>query len=235
MDFKIRESRKEQGRRKLHREREEYFRPVDQGVSSREACRIVGISRRSGKRWRNGTAPAKNRPGLPAHRVRASRVVSSSRCLAQEERLYIADRVREKSTVRKTAADLRRSPSTISHEIRRNRHPVTGQYRPYAAQARAKSRRPHPKPHRMSCRCRRGGSKSRTCPNSGFASGGCAAPVGAGRPGQAPVAAGTGSGPGPEPMICASRLRPGRSTGRVLALRMTTAARCSGAMASRLR
>lgn len=54
-------------------------------------------------------------------------------------------------------------------------------------------------------------------------------------PGQAPVAAGTGSGRGPEPMICASRLRPGRSTGRALALRMTTAAWCSGAMASRLR
>ncbi|MFF0447863.1 helix-turn-helix domain-containing protein [Streptomyces sp. NPDC004609] len=27
---------------------------MDQGVSSVEACRIVGINRRTGKRWRNG-------------------------------------------------------------------------------------------------------------------------------------------------------------------------------------
>ena len=47
--------------------------------------------------------------------------------------------------MRRIAADLERSASTISREIRRNRHPVNGQYRPHAAQARADSRRPRPK------------------------------------------------------------------------------------------
>ncbi|MFB8029451.1 IS30 family transposase [Streptomyces sp. NPDC055990] len=69
-----------------------------------------------------------------------------------EERIYIADRVREKATVRAIAAELDRSLSTVSREIRRNcmldprgqRH-----YRPHAAQARADSRRPRPKVGKM--------------------------------------------------------------------------------------
>nr|ADX66471.1 Tnp [Streptomyces chattanoogensis] len=149
MAFEIRKIRTPQGKKKLAREREEYFRLMEQGVSSREACRIVGINRRTGKRWRNGTNATKNRPAQPAHRVRAERVVSSSRHLTQEERLYIADRVREKASVRKIAAELERSPSTISREICRNRHPANGQYRPYAAQARAESRLPRPKPGKI--------------------------------------------------------------------------------------
>ncbi|MFE5158404.1 helix-turn-helix domain-containing protein, partial [Streptomyces sp. NPDC056697] len=71
MAFEIREIRSPQGRKKLDREREEYFRLMDQGVSSREACRIVGINRRTGKRWRNGTAPTRKRPAQPTHRARA--------------------------------------------------------------------------------------------------------------------------------------------------------------------
>ncbi|MFF1847299.1 hypothetical protein ACFVW9_37230 [Streptomyces sp. NPDC058217] len=100
MAFEIRKIRTPQGKKKLAREREEYFRLMEQGVSSREACRIVGINRRTGKRWRTGTNATKDRPAQPAHKVRAERVVSSSRHLAQEERLYIADRVREKASVR---------------------------------------------------------------------------------------------------------------------------------------
>lgn len=149
MGFEIRKIRTPQGKKKLAREREEYFRLMEQGVSSREACRIVGINRRTGKRWRNGTNPTKNRPAQPAQRVRAERVVSSSRHLTQEERLYIADQVREKASVRKIAAELGRSPSTISREIRRNRHPGNGQYRLYAAQSRAESRLPRPKPSKI--------------------------------------------------------------------------------------
>ena len=43
-----------QGRRKLTREREEYFRLVRQGVIHTEAARGVGINLRTGKRRRNG-------------------------------------------------------------------------------------------------------------------------------------------------------------------------------------
>ncbi|WUU86150.1 IS30 family transposase [Streptomyces cellulosae] len=68
-----------------------------------------------------------------------------SRYLREEDRIHIADRLREKATMRAIAAELGRSPSTISREVRRNRHLVSGTYRPHAAQARADARRPRPK------------------------------------------------------------------------------------------
>ncbi|MYU19258.1 helix-turn-helix domain-containing protein, partial [Streptomyces sp. SID8361] len=100
MDFKIRENRGEsQGRKALVRERAEYFQLMDQGFSSREACQIVGINRRTGKRWRNGRqatgntrgAPPVRRPGLPE---------GPSRYLREADRIHIADRLREKASVR---------------------------------------------------------------------------------------------------------------------------------------
>ncbi|MBM4792524.1 IS30 family transposase [Streptomyces sioyaensis] len=71
-----------------------------------------------------------------------------SRYLRTDERIYIADRLREKASVRQIAAELGRSPSTVSREIRRNRTDGSRglwHYRPYAAQARADARRPRPK------------------------------------------------------------------------------------------
>jgi IS30 family transposase len=68
-----------------------------------------------------------------------------SRYLREDDRIHIADRVGEQASIRAIAAELGRSPSTISREIRRNRHPGNGQYRPHAAQARADARRPRPK------------------------------------------------------------------------------------------
>ncbi|MFF1797474.1 IS30 family transposase, partial [Kitasatospora sp. NPDC058263] len=76
----------------------------------------------------------------------------ASRYLREDERIYIADRLREKATVRAVSAELGRSPSTISREIRRNRtESARGQwhYRPHAAQARADARRPRPKPRKI--------------------------------------------------------------------------------------
>lgn len=83
-------------------------------------------------------APTQRRrdPISPAHGVGAERVVSSSRYLTLEERLYIADQVWAKAPVRRIAENLERSPSTISRETRRNCHPANGQYRRHAAQAR---------------------------------------------------------------------------------------------------
>ncbi|MFI1161742.1 IS30 family transposase [Streptomyces sioyaensis] len=72
-----------------------------------------------------------------------------SRHLREADRIHIADRLREKATARAIAAELGRSPSTVSREIRRNRHPAGGQYRPHAAQARADARRPRPKPGKI--------------------------------------------------------------------------------------
>nr|WP_162467076.1 helix-turn-helix domain-containing protein [Streptomyces cavernae] len=78
--------------------------------------------------------------------------VSSSRCLSQDERICIADQIREKAPVRAIAVELDRSPSTVSRKIRRNRTTGTTaqwHYRPYTAQARAESRRPRPKPRKI--------------------------------------------------------------------------------------
>jgi transposase, IS30 family len=143
MDFKIRESRKPQGAKRLAAERTAYFLLVQQGFSNNQACRIVGIDPRSGRRWRNGYVPS-NRMG-PARPIPPAVPQASSRFLCVDERIYIADRLREKATVRSIAADLGRSPSTVSREIGRNQHPESGVYRPHAAQARADARRPRPK------------------------------------------------------------------------------------------
>lgn len=152
MDFEIRANRgKAQGRKTLVREREEYFRLMDQGVSSREACRIVGINRRTGKRWRNGlraTAWNKDRPPIR----RPGSQDGPSRFLREADRLHIADRLREKASIRTIAAELGRSPSTISREIRRNRTVLADgrwYYRPHAAHARAQTRKPRPKPGKI--------------------------------------------------------------------------------------
>ncbi|MFH8386272.1 helix-turn-helix domain-containing protein [Kitasatospora sp. NPDC018058] len=126
MDFEIRRDRKPQGGRKLRAERAEYFRLVDQGYSNKEASRLVGVHERTGREWRNGRMDP-NRFRAPARFERAPATVSGpSRYLSEDERIHIADRLREKATVRVIAAELGRSPSTVSREIRRNCHQGSG-------------------------------------------------------------------------------------------------------------
>lgn len=153
MDFKIRENRRPQGPRKLIQEREAYFRLVDQGMGYSEAAAVIGINVRTGKRWRNVRgASGRNKAAPPINAVVPPCVETTpalSRYLGEADRIHIADRLREKATIRTIAAELGRSPSTISREIRRNRHPTNGQYRPHAAQARATARRPRPKPGKI--------------------------------------------------------------------------------------
>ncbi|WP_274916877.1 IS30 family transposase [Streptomyces sp. WZ-12] len=150
MDFEIRKVRKAQGPKKLRREREEYFRLMQLGYSNKEACQVVGINLRTGREWRNGRM-SPNRTVAPALAPRTPRS-AASRYLREDERIHIADRLREKATIRAIAAELGRSPSTVSREIRRNRTIGTRSqwhYRPHAAQARADARRPRPKPAKI--------------------------------------------------------------------------------------
>lgn len=153
MDFEIRKVRTvAQGPVKLRREREAYSRLVQQGYSNAEACRIVGVSDRTGRKWRNGrSADRRQRAAPPIPTVVPPS--GASRYLREDERIHIADRLREKATVRVIAGELGRSASTVSREIHRNRTVGTRgewHYRPHAAQARADARRPRPKPRKIS-------------------------------------------------------------------------------------
>jgi IS30 family transposase len=122
---------------------------MDQGLSSKEACKLVGINYRTGKKWRNGHhSPGTGRKAVPPVKSVAP-PCAPSRYLTEDERIRIADRHRERAGVRQIAAELGRSPSTISRELRRNAHPQSGAYRPYAAQRRAEERRPRPKPSKI--------------------------------------------------------------------------------------
>ena len=148
MDFGIRDRSVNQGRRGLTREREAYLALVCQGMSSREACTIVGINVRTGKRWRNGRNPTGRQAGAPPITSAAPSVVRG-RFLNENERIVIADRRRAGATIRQIAAELDRDPATVSRELRRNAHQVSGDYRPHAAQARADARRPRPKVRKL--------------------------------------------------------------------------------------
>jgi IS30 family transposase len=150
MDFEIRAVRTPQGRRKLSRERAAYSRLMRQGYSNTQACRIVGVDRRTGQKWRNGRKPTGTQRTAMEPQPTLPEPCAEGRYLCEDERIHIADRLREKATIRAIAAELDRSPSTISREISRNRHPATGRYRPHAAQARADARRPRPKPRKIS-------------------------------------------------------------------------------------
>ncbi|WP_410093354.1 IS30 family transposase [Streptomyces sp. ME109] len=147
MDFEIREDRSPGGGRRLTREREVYLQLMSQGYGNAEACRIVGVNRRTGKRWRNGYhSPTFGKPRPPI--TAGPPATGPSRYLREADRIHIADRLREKASIRQIAAELGRSPSTISREIRRNGALWRGKdwvYRPHAAHRRAEERRPRPK------------------------------------------------------------------------------------------
>jgi transposase, IS30 family len=126
--------------------REQFARLIARGVSSAEACRIVGVHLKTGKRWRLGRTIT----GCGGRRVHyppvtgARKAEISPRYLSEDERVCIADLRRAGLGVRAIAGQLGRSPSTISRELRRNCSPGGGSYRPFAAQRLAAGRRFRP-------------------------------------------------------------------------------------------
>jgi IS30 family transposase len=127
----------------LIKERVAYFALVDTGVGVREAARTVGVNYRTAKTWNSAARAAAIDQARTAVADPAGREISA-RFLSAAERIVIADRVREKASLRSIATELGRAPSTISRETHRNRQPDGG-YRPYAAHALAAARRPRPK------------------------------------------------------------------------------------------
>jgi transposase, IS30 family len=134
--------------------REQYARLIGRGFSSLEACRIVGINPRTGKRWRHGRTITA-RDGRKLHYspvVTRGAVVGreiSDRYLSERERVQIADLRAAGAGVRAIAERTGRSPSTVSRELRRNRDPDSGQYRPFTAHKLAVQRRARPRPGKI--------------------------------------------------------------------------------------
>ena len=122
------------GRAPQVEKREQFARLIAQGFTNSEACRIVGINRRTGKRWRHGRTITV-RDGRKLHyapvvtRGAVVRREISDRYLSEQERVRIADLRQAGHGVRAIAEQTGRSPSTISRELRRNRDPGSGQYR----------------------------------------------------------------------------------------------------------
>ena len=93
-----------------------YLQLITQGVSNSEACRLVGINRKTGTRWRYGRS-VRNSVGELLHYppAKAKEVrPRSPRYLSEHERIRIADLLAADKTVRGIALELGRAPSTIS-------------------------------------------------------------------------------------------------------------------------
>lgn len=99
--------------------RRAFERLITQGVRNSEACRVVGINRRTGTRRRYG----RDIPAAGARMRHDPSVITtnrtspiSARYLSEDERIMISELRRTGATVRVIAAELGRSPSTISRE-----------------------------------------------------------------------------------------------------------------------
>jgi IS30 family transposase len=126
--------------------REWFARLIARGSSNAEACRVVGVNPRTGKRWRLGrtvTSSSGRRLHYPPV-TRKPRPEISPRYLSEDERVTIADLRRGGLGVRAIATELGRSAATVSRELRRNVDPDSGQYRPFTAQRLAAGRRARP-------------------------------------------------------------------------------------------
>jgi IS30 family transposase len=112
------------------------------GWSVRAAAREVGVSRSAATNWTRGYKTYRNGVEVgfvpPLDRLAVRQI--STRYLAQDERIDIADLHRSGMSLRAIADQLSRAPSTISRELRRNA-PAGRGYQPFDAHRRATARR----------------------------------------------------------------------------------------------
>jgi IS30 family transposase len=118
-----------------------YWQLILAGVGTVEACRAVGVGRKTGYRWRaevGGSAP------LMLHEAHRS-----NRYLSLLERQRIATLRGQGLGVREIARRLDRSPSTVSRELHRNVRPHDRDYDADLAHARARERTRRPRRSRI--------------------------------------------------------------------------------------
>lgn len=129
----------------LTAKRDLYLRLMKQEMSNSAACRLAGVNRKTGSRWRYGRTVTTETGQLHYPAIASTVVEGSTRFLSDAERIVIADGVRAGRSARAIAGELGRHPTTVSRELGRNRDPVSGEYRPYGAHRLALTRRPRPK------------------------------------------------------------------------------------------
>jgi IS30 family transposase len=119
----------------------ECWQLIMSGVGTVEACKQLGIGRKTGCRWRmeNG--------GLPPERLAED--ARSNRCLSLLERQRIATLRLDGLGVREIARRIGRSPSTVSRELQRNTLEHDHDYDGDLAHARARQRMRRPKRGRL--------------------------------------------------------------------------------------
>lgn len=129
--------------------RAEYVRLLDEeGMNFTQAAHAVGVSKRTGKAWRNGRTRATGRNEKPLVDWYRSTMDKPKtlhpRYLSQEERIQIADRLRLGDSIRAIARLLGRDPGTVSREVERNRNPESGRLRalPRPAEGRGPAQTP---------------------------------------------------------------------------------------------
>jgi transposase, IS30 family len=137
--------------RGLTEKQDQFVRLIGRGVPNAEACRIVGINRRTGTRWRFGRT-IRNTAGDAVHyppvRIATAPRARHPRYLSLAERTLIADLRREHKPVRQIAAAIGRSPSTVSRELGRNLDDC-GRYLPHTADGLAAERTARPRRRRL--------------------------------------------------------------------------------------
>ena len=130
------------GRKRRLELESEYWRLLSAGMGTVEACRELGVGRKTGFRWRQENG------GIPPSRI--SEEEHSGRYLSLFERQRIAGLAERGHGVREIARRLERAPSTISRELRRNKSAHdNGGYDGDLAHTRARERAKRPKLPRL--------------------------------------------------------------------------------------
>ncbi len=80
----------------LTEKRDQYLRLMNQGMGNAEACRIVGIKRGTGIYWRYGRTVKSSDGSIRYYPPIKPSAQVSKRYLSHDERVRIADRLREK-------------------------------------------------------------------------------------------------------------------------------------------
>ncbi|MBM7848719.1 IS30 family transposase [Arthrobacter roseus] len=117
-----------------------YWQLMREGKSNAEACRLLGMHRRTGtllRRANNYQIPSLQPPP-----------VAAGRYLDVRERLRIADLLNLGHSMRRVARELGRQPSTIKRELDRHRD-GEGRYLPRTADHDARRQRARPKAHKL--------------------------------------------------------------------------------------